>query len=130
MDVFQIQKQIQLLVGISKGVKQEYAINSLMPPSSRGFYESLPEWDECDMFEKVMDCFSDYIKENEKLFIRNIELTEGLINTVIVVKENKIYVSAKDSDLLNMIKTIAKKNNYDFAEQDRNTLLSIKIKRD
>jgi len=108
-DFRQLRKQIMMSKCNALSLKDEICRDV------SNFPYDCPSIGECQIFIGVMDIFRDYILENKDIYKRNPDLA---IQTVLVVRDNKIISSSKISELNKILSNYANKTGNKFTTDE------------
>lgn len=107
-DYPQLVKQVEIAIGIAKGIKDKHIVNCVLSESLQVTLVDRPSLIECCVFIEVMKAYLRYLDEEKEMLLKSEEHLSILLQTSMKVEDGVIYVYSKDTDLIKTIKLISK----------------------
>jgi len=126
-DITQLFKQIQLSIYSAQIIKRDYLFDFVSPVSLQTPIFKTSTFQEADLYEISVRAFLSYLTENEKQISTDVNWSQQMVNTVILVEDNIVKVATADAELFKAIKDKLKnEKNCVIKEGNRLSLLFAK----
>jgi len=127
MEYNHLKRSISITKANTDSIKNTYMIEDFYPKSLKPI--SLEEYPgsyiECDLFSNLLKEYLNYIKENKKLFISSKIKMDDLIQTMIIIRNNKANIITHNKELKYILEQIVKtykKYNILLIEENKNEI--------